>query len=273
MTKHYQKDSLRPPAVLVFDSGVGGLSIVSHLKQKLPGAGLVYLADTEFAPYGSRDEAEIEVRLPGLLAGVVADHPVDLVVIACNTASTAALDAVRARLEVPVVGTVPAIKPAAALSQTRVIGLLGTETTVWGRYTDRLVAEFALDCRVIRHGAPELVDMAEAKLRGRPPSAWDIQAALAGLFRQRDAEMIDVVVLACTHFPLLRRELEAADTPRRLAWLCSGEAIAARAAQLLPAATRSMPATGEAIFTSDAELDDLRPALERLGLRAYAETG
>src|SRR3712207_6220192 len=154
--------------LLIFDSGIGGLSVLAPLRALLPTAPIVYVADSAGYPYGTKKPAEIEARVPALLGRLAERFDPELVVIACNTASTIALDVVRAALDLPIVGTVPAIKPAAAVSRTRTIGVLGTEATVRQPYVDRLAAEFATDCTVVRHGSAELVDLAEAKLRGEP---------------------------------------------------------------------------------------------------------
>ena len=150
--------------LLFFDSGVGGLSVLGPTRALLPNAPIVYAADNAGFPYGTQSEAEIAARVPALLGRLVERFRPRLVVIACNTASTIALDHARAALDIPVVGTVPAIKPAAELSKSRVIGVLGTEATVRQPYVDDLAARFAADCTVIRHGSPELVELAEAKL-------------------------------------------------------------------------------------------------------------
>src|ERR1700761_8890995 len=147
-----------PRPLLVFDSGVGGLSVLAAIRRQLPQAPLVYVADSAGYPYGTKSAAEIEARVPALLGRLAERFDPELIVIACNTASTIALDAVRAALDLPIVAPVPAIKPAAALSKTRVIGVLGTEATVRQPYVDRLAAEFAADCTVLRHGSSELVD-------------------------------------------------------------------------------------------------------------------
>src|SRR5688572_28005498 len=154
--------------ILVFASGVGGLSVLGPIRALLPAAPIVYAADSAGFPYGTKTEAQIEVRVPALLGRLAERYDPRLVVIACNTASTIALDTVRGALDLPVVGTVPAIKPAAALSKTRAIGVLGTDATVVQPYVDRLADEFASDCTVVRHGSAELVELAEAKLRGEP---------------------------------------------------------------------------------------------------------
>jgi len=196
--------------LLIFDSGVGGLSVLGPTRALLPNAPIVYAADNAAFPYGTRSEEEIAARVPALLGRLVERYRPRLAVIACNTASTIALDHVRAALDIPVVGTVPAIKPAAELSKTRVIGVLGTDATVRQPYVDDLAARFASDCMVIRHGSPELVVLAEAKLAGEPVTVEQVCAAAAPLFAGSEGTRIDTVVLACTHFPLLGEDLAAA---------------------------------------------------------------
>lgn len=192
----------------------------------LPTAPIVYAADSAGFPYGTKSEAEIASRVPALLGRLVERFQPRLVVIACNTACTIALDQVRAALDLPVVGTVPAIKPAAEMTKTGVIGVLGTEATIRQPYVDDLAARFASDCAVLRHGSPELVAIAEAKLAGGPVSVEDVRRAAAPLFDQAQGSEIDVVVLACTHFPLLRDELEQAFPGRE--WVDGGPGIARR---------------------------------------------
>ncbi len=217
--------------ILFFDSGVGGLSVVAPARALLPNAPFVYAADTAGFPYGTKTEAEIAARVPALLGRLVERYRPRLAVIACNTASTIALAVVRAALDVPVVGTVPAIKPAVALSETRVIGVLGTDATVRQPYVDRLAAEFGADCTIVRHGSAALVALAEAKLRGEAVAIDDVRAAIAGLFDGPDGDRIDTVVLACTHFPLLDAELAAA-VPHPVRFVDGGPGIARRIAYL-----------------------------------------
>ncbi len=199
--------------ILFFDSGVGGLSVVAAARRLLPRAPFVYAADTAGFPYGTRDEAEIAGRVPALLGRLVERYRPMIVVIACNTASTIALSAVRAALDVAVVGTVPAIRPAAALSVTRTIGVLGTRATVRQAYVDDLAQRFAGDCTILRHGSADLVDMAEAHLRGQPASPDCYARVLDRLTGQPGGERIDVIVNACTHFPLVVDRLVAAAPP------------------------------------------------------------
>ena len=196
--------------ILFFDSGVGGLSVADATRALLPAARFVYVADDAGFPYGTKSEGEIAARIPALLGRLVERHAPRVVVIACNTASTIALDAVRAALDLPVVGTVPAIKPAAESSRTRVIGVLGTAATVRQPYVARLSARHASDAQVLLHGSAELVILAEAKVRGETVAPTDVAAAVAPLFAQPGGDRIDVVVLACTHFPLLKDELRQA---------------------------------------------------------------
>ena len=220
---------MRP--ILFFDSGVGGLSVVAPTHALLPRAPIVYAADSAGFPYGTQAEAEIAARVPALLGRLVERYRPRLVVIACNTASTIALGPVRAALDVPVVGTVPAIKPAAALSRTRVIGVLGTAATVRQPYVDDLAARFAADCAVIRHGSAALVAIAEAALAGAVAAPDAVARELDGLFGQERGGEIDVIVNACTHFPLLEAELRAV-APPGVRFVDGGRGIARRVAHL-----------------------------------------
>ena len=168
---------------------------------------MIYAADLAGLPYGTKSEAEVAARVCGLLGRMAERYRPRLICIACNTASTIALGMVRDVLEIPIVGTVPAIKPAAAMTKTGVIGLLGTAATVRQPYVDRLEAEFASDKLLIRTAAPGLVDLAEAKSRGEPIDLDAVRAEVSGLLGHERAPDIDTVVLACTHFPLLEEEL------------------------------------------------------------------
>ncbi len=221
--------------ILFFDSGVGGLSVLAPARALLPNAPIVYAADSAGFPYGKRTEAEIASRVPALLGRLVERFHPRLAVIACNTASTIALDHVRSALDLPVVGTVPAIKPAAEMSRSRVIGVLGTEATVRQPYVDDLAARFAADCTIVRHGSPELVELAEAKLAGDEISVAEVRAAAQPLFDGPQGERIDTVVLACTHFPLLEDELRSAFP--QVDYVDGGAGIARRIAYL----TREQP--------------------------------
>lgn len=247
--------------ILFFDSGVGGLSVLEPTLKLLPYAPIVYAADSAGFPYGKRSEAEIASRVPALLGRLVERFHPRLAVIACNTASTVALEHVRSALDLPVVGTVPAIKPAAEMSKSRVIGVLGTEATVRQPYVDDLAAKFASDCTIIRHGSPELVELAEAKLAGDSIDLEAVSTAARPLFDVDHGDRLDTVVLACTHFPLLQDELAAAYP--RVGFVDGGPGIARRIAYL----TRGQgwptaPSEGLMIFTSETRTPPL-PALAR----------
>ena len=250
--------------LLFFDSGVGGLSVLTPTRALLPEAPIVYAADNAAFPYGTRSEAEIAARVPALLGRLVERFRPRLAVIACNTASTIALDHVRAALDIPVVGTVPAIKVAAERSKTRVIGVLGTEATVRQPYVDDLAARFAADCVVIRHGSSDLVALAEAKLAGEPVTLEAVEGAVNPLFAKPFGSQIDVIVLACTHFPLLADEIAVAFPGVVL--VDGGQGIARRIVQL----TQRQPwpesaPPGIAIFTA-APSETLRASYARYGL-------
>jgi glutamate racemase len=253
--------------ILLFDSGIGGLTVLAELRRLLPQAPVIYTADTAGLPYGEKTEAEIAARVAGLLGRLSERYRPRLVCIACNTASTIALGMVREVLRVPIVGTVPAIKPAAGMTRSGTIGLLGTAATIRQTYVDRLEAEFAAGKRLLRHAAPGLVAAAESKLRGDSVERAAIAAAADGLRRQPGGEAIDIVVLACTHFPLLEEELGdvfgpgvrfvhgAGGIARRIASLTNGQPFA-RAVPDLALVTGSL---------EDCSL--LNPALAAHGLK------
>lgn len=224
--------------ILIFDSGVGGLTVHDALRSLLPEAPVIYAADLAGLPYGSKSEAQIAARVAGLLGRMAERYQPRLACIACNTASTIALGMVREVLEIPIVGTVPAIKPAAALTRSGTIGLIGTEATIRQAYVDRLEADFANGTRLLRIAAPEFVGLAEAKLRGRPVDLAPVRAIAERLAAMPGGEAIDTLVLACTHFPLLAEELQAVFGPdvrlvdgaagiaRRIAHLLEGQDLA-----------------------------------------------
>ena len=252
---------------MLFDSGVGGLSVLAEVRAALPNAPIIYVADNGGFPYGTKTEAEISARVPALLGRLAERYRPRLIVIACNTASTIALAGVRAALDLPIVGTVPAIKPAAEQSQTRVIGVLGTNATVRQPYVDDLSARFASDCLVLRHGSAELVQLAEASLRGEstPDSAY--AQVMAGLLDQEGGDRMDTVVLACTHFPLVADQLARA-APRPLLFVDGAKGIARRVAYLMREQEwPDTPAPGIAVFTAPIEVGPgLHASLTGFGL-------
>lgn len=261
------------PCILIFDSGVGGLSVAREIQQLLPTAALVYASDNAFFPYGTKGEAELIDRVDLVIRALLARYPADIVVIACNTASTLTLPHLRSNLDLPIVGVVPAIKPAATLSKTGVIGLLATPATVMRPYTHELIREYASNCKVISLGSSELVQLAEQKLRGELLDGKAIEEIVKTLMQQDDAEKMDLLVLACTHFPLLKEEL-AQHLPKQVHMLDSGEAIARRVNFLLTndlATEKLSPAAIQpehiAVFTKAcAAAEQLAPALKAFGI-------
>jgi len=253
--------------LLLFDSGVGGLSVLAEVRAALPNAPIVYVADNGGFPYGTKTEAEISARVPALLGRLAERYRPRLITIACNTASTIALAGVRAALDLPIVGTVPAIKPAAEQSQTRVIGVLGTNATVRQPYVDDLSARFASDCLVLRHGSADLVELAEASLRRESTPDTAYADVMAGLLDQEGGDRMDTIVLACTHFPLVAERL-AAVAPRPLTFVDGAKGIARRVAYLArDQEWPDAPLAGVAVFTASIEVENgLKASLARFGL-------
>ena len=252
--------------LLFFDSGIGGLSVLHAVRKSLPTAPIVYAADYAGLPYGTKSEAEIMARVPALLGRLVERYRPRLVTIACNTACTIALSHVRAALDVPVVGTVPAIKPAAESTRTGVIGLLGTAATIRQTYVDRLQTAHAPGMTLLRHAAPELVHAAESKLRGEAPDPSIFSRAMQGLTLLPDGDRLDVTALGCTHFPLVQDELSAACPRMRFV---DGSAGIARRIRYLTAGQEWPAESSEGVFVTTGSLADvegLQTALHSYGL-------
>lgn len=256
---------------LVFDSGVGGLSVLDAIVAAGLEIDLDYAADNAWLPYGLKSDGDLQRRVPALIAALVRQWAPDAVVLACNTASTIALGQVRSAVSIPVVGVVPPIKPAAARTKTGTIGLLATPATVERAYTADLIAQFAPRAEVVRFGSAALVAAAEAKLAGQPPDPAAFSEAIAGLFSAPGGEAIDVVALACTHFPLLAQELAAA-APQPCIWLDSGAAIARRLAEV-SGARHGAARLRRAGFTAPDAARRLYPAFHARGFSVLAHIG
>ena len=245
-----------PRPVLVFDSGLGGLSVLRAIQALLPQRRIVYLADDAGFPYGGRSDDDLVSRVMALIGEAVAAHDPAAVVIACNTAATLVLPPLRARFAVPFIGTVPAIKPAAAQTQSGIVAVLATPGTVKRDYTGALIAQFAGRCHVRLVGAPDLAAMAERHLAGKAIDMDVLAEQIGPCFVTLDGRRTDIVVLACTHYPLLIDKLASA-APWPVTWLDPAPAIARQLARLLgaaleaPAAARShRNANNVAVFTS-----------------------
>lgn len=217
--------------VLIFDSGVGGLSVYEQIIKINPAINCFYLFDNAYFPYGELPREKLITRLTQLLSDFMQQHPVDLIVIACNSASTVALDALRLHFTIPIVGVVPAIKPATKITVNNVIGLLATPGTIERDYTSRLIEQFAADKTVLRIGSTKLVELAEDKLMGKRLVQGDFEAILSPWLSEQ-VNMPDTLVLGCTHFPLLKAEILACFN-RPIHLVDSGKAIALRVQKLL----------------------------------------
>jgi glutamate racemase len=260
--------------ILVFDSGLGGLTVFREIVKARPDARFVCAADDAFFPYGRRDEPVLVSRVVDVMGELIATHRPDLVVVACNTASTIVLPQLREKFKVPFVGTVPAIKPACALTKSMLVTVLGTEATVRREYTLKLVREHGNNCAVTLVGSPRLPELAEAEFKGETVSDRDIAAEIAPCFVDAGGKRTDTVVLACTHYPLLLQRLEKL-APWPVTFIDPAPAIARRVVDLLgPASPGAAPTPARAVFTSGrAPSPVLAAALARFGLAEAASAG
>jgi glutamate racemase len=224
------------PRLLIFDSGMGGLTVASAVRAAEPDAILIYAADNAAFPYGAWDEPQLVKRIVDVMGKLISQTRPDVVVIACNTASTLALSALRERYTVPFVGTVPAIKPAAEQTKSGLIGVLATPGTVNREYTKTLIHTYAFHCKVFLHGAKRLAEIAEAKLKGQSVDRKELLGEIAPVFRKRDDRTTDVVVLGCTHYPLLLEEIRDV-APWPVTYIDPAPAIARRVSNLLRSAS------------------------------------
>jgi len=239
--------------ILVFDSGLGGLTVYREIAAARPDADFIYVADDAAFPYGGLPEQALIARVVNLIGQQIELHRPDLIVIACNTASTIVLPDLRKAFALPFVGTVPAIKPACAASLTRRVSVLGTDATVQREYTRVLIRDYAQDCEVTLVGSTKLAAYAEAELHGTPANDAAIRAEIAACFRD-NGKRTDTIVLACTHYPLLLARLRQL-APWSVNFLDPAPAIARRVVDLLgpapPAIGTGMNAgTTRAVFTS-----------------------
>jgi glutamate racemase len=229
-----------PPTILVFDSGLGGLTVFREIVKTQAAARLIYVADDAYFPYGRLGEAELTARVVTVIGDAIKAHSPDLVVIACNTASTIALPELRRRFHVPFVGTVPAIKPACVASKTKCVSVLGTQATVTREYTKALIRDFAAGCDVTLVGSARLATLAEAALHAEVIDQAALAAEIHPCFVEHDGRRTDTIVLACTHYPLLLDRFESgARWP--VAWVDPAPAIARRVSDLLGPVHADLP--------------------------------
>ncbi|HEX2509138.1 MAG TPA: glutamate racemase [Microvirga sp.] len=256
------------PTILVFDSGLGGLTVLSEAQKVRPDARFVYAADVAGFPYGRLSEETLIGRVLAVMGRLIALHAPDLAVVACNTASTLVLPRLRERFSIPFIGTVPAIKPAAQLSRSKRITVLATPGTVARDYTRDLVETYASGCAVNLVGSRRLAGFAEDELSGTPVPDHAIAAELRPCFVEDGILRTDVVALACTHYPLLLPRLQAL-APWLVTWIDPAPAIAQRIVQLIGAPVAEAQTDGAlGVFTGGMGLGPaLRQALAARGLQ------
>lgn len=260
-----------PPTILLFDSGLGGLTVYREVTKARPDACFIYAADDAAFPYGRIPEPDLVTRVLGVMEALLRRYRPALVVIACNTASTLVLPQLRTRFSVPFVGTVPAIKPACAASASKCVSVLGTEATVAREYTRTLIRDFANGAQVTLVGAARLAGYAEAELHGQPALDAAIRSEIAPCFVEQAGARTDTVVLACTHYPLLLPRLERL-APWPVRYMDPAPAIARRVSDLLgPPSGGKAELPARALFTSGRPPKaPLAAALASFGLRAEA---
>lgn len=268
----------RAPKILVFDSGLGGLTVLAEVQRLRPDAALVYAADNAGFPYGALAPDVLLARVVAVIARLVECFEPDVVVIACNTASTLVLPSLRGKFpDLPFVGTVPAIKPAAELSRSRLVSVLATPATVARDYTHDLVRTYAAHCEVTLVGSALLASLAETFMQGEAVTDSAILAEIAPSFVENGESRTDCVVLACTHYPLLGEQFERL-APWPVQWIDPAPAIARQTDKVLrerhgfsaPEPQPPVPAH-RAVFTDDvAPGPKLREALRARGLECVA---
>ena len=263
-----------PPTILVFDSGLGGLTVFREIAAARPDARFIYAADDAFFPYSRHGEARLVARVLSAIGELILSQRPDLMVIACNTASTLVLPQLRERFAIPFVGTVPAIKPACATSRSKLVSVLGTEATVAREYTRSLIREFSQGCEVTLVGSRRLAVLAEASLNGSAVTDAEIAGEIRPCFVEKNGAHTDTVVLACTHYPLLLDRFKFL-APWQVEWIDPAPAIARRVLELLGPPASNAPANpARLILTSGrAPSPKLEAALARYGIAKQPGTG
>jgi glutamate racemase len=249
----------------IFDSGVGGLSVLRHLRRLAPHERLIYFADTAYFPYGPRPPAEVRKRSFAVVNRLLASD-VKMVVVACNTASAAAISDLREAFPVPFVGMVPGVKPAASASRSGRVAILATPGTLDGELFARVVEDFGRGTRIATVAGTGLADVVERGDAGTPAARSALRAALAG----EVAAGADTVVLGCTHYHFLAPDI-AAEFPG-VAIVDTSEAVARRAVQVIDDQGLAAPATAiggiDLIVSGDS--DAFRATMRTLGFKGEA---
>ncbi|MFC0338357.1 glutamate racemase [Kushneria avicenniae] len=257
------------PAIWLLDSGIGGLTISRAIRRRLPALTQHYMADSAAFPYGDLGAEALTERVCDLMARAVADCPVDAMVVACNTASTVVLPALRARLPMPVVGVVPAIRPAASASRSGVIGVLATPGTVRSAHVATLIERFAGHCRVLKVGAPGLAALAEQHWRDGTIDPQALARELSPLLAPEWCTL-DQLVLGCTHYPLLKEDIQA-QLGAHVRLVDSGEAVARRLDEVLAAPSLRQGASAGGRFHVTGALDNSAGLVARLRAEGFRD--
>lgn len=258
--------------ILMFDSGIGGLTVLREARVLMPDRRFVYVADDAGFPYGAWEEPALRERVLALFATLLERFDPEISVIACNTASTLVMDALRTRfVGHPFVGTVPAIKPAAERTRSGLVSVLGTPGTVKRQYTRDLISQWATKCHVRLVGSGNLAELAETYMRDGFVDEETVRAEIAPCFVEKDGRRTDIVVLACTHYPFLVNRMRKT-APWPVDWIDPAEAIARRAVSLLKeerssTLSRTIAERGDiAIFTSGKVEFTTRRLMQGFGL-------
>ena len=261
---------MNTPRILLFDSGMGGLTVARAVRHELPFFHLIYAADNAAFPYGAWEEEALVNRIVKVMGELITRVEPDIVVVACNTASTIALTQLRDTYKLPFVGTVPAIKPAAAQTKSGIVGVLATPGTVKREYTHGLIHSFASHCQVVLHGAKRMAEIAEWKLKGNPVDLDALREEIAPVFIEENGKRTDVVVLGCTHYPLLVDELAKVE-PWVVRYIDPAAAIARRTADVLAetplkeASPHAPPHNSVLLTSTRAQAEDALNAYARMG--------
>ncbi|CCF19756.1 glutamate racemase [Pseudorhizobium banfieldiae] len=258
--------------VLMFDSGIGGLTVLREARVLMPERRFVYVADDAGFPYGGWDEEQLRERIVTLFGGLIERYDPEIAVIACNTASTLVLGDLRSAFpQTPFVGTVPAIKPAAERTRSGLISVLATPGTVKRQYTRDLIGDWASKVHVRLVGSERLAGLAETYMREGFVDESAVRDEIALCFIEQDGRRTDIVVLACTHYPFLVNRMRKT-APWPVDWIDPAEAIARRALSLLPKERRPdepIPTEPDiAVFTSGNPDSPIRRLMQGFGLRA-----
>lgn len=257
-------------SVLIFDSGIGGLTVLREARVLMPDRQFIYVADDAAFPYGDWDEAPLLAHMVELFGKLIERYKPEIIVIACNTASTLAISKLRETYpDENFVGTVPAIKPAAERTHSGLVSVLATPGTVKRQYTKDLISNYAAKCEVNLVGRTELAKHCEIYMRGGMIDEEAVRKEIMPCFIERDGKRTDIVVLACTHYPFLVNRMRKV-APWPVDWIDTSEAIARRSMSLLPRLDRHIEGDEDIAYFTSGEPDVVSKKLLRgFGLSVF----